>query len=142
MDTKEARVEWLACSESFLYFVDTYVWIENANEGGWIRLRLWPAQADVLLRVDANQFFVLLKARQLGLTWLLLAYILWLMLFKPAAAVAVFSKREEEARDLLDKRLKGMYQRLPEWMQCREIEKDSTTNWVLSNGSWCRAFST
>ena len=33
----------------------------------------------------------------------------------------IFSKRDEEAIELLDVRLKGIYERLPSWMQCRAV---------------------
>jgi hypothetical protein len=84
---------------------------------------------------------VILKARQLGLSWLVLAYALWLMLFHPAVTVLLFSKRDDEAVELLDFRLKGMHDRLPTWLQA-----DSYTNgkhqWLMANGSRAMAFPT
>ena len=41
---------------------------------------------------------VVLKARQLGISWLSLSYALWLMLFHPPATVLLFSLREEESQ--------------------------------------------
>lgn len=136
----EKKLEWTKCSESFLYFIDSYVQIYNATQKAWVPFKLWKSQAWVLRKLESNRLMVLLKARQLGQTWLMLAYVLWLMLFKPAAAIGIFSRREEEAIDLLDNRLKGMYSRLPEYLQSRETVTDSKKLWELSNGSWARAF--
>ena len=58
----------------------------------------------------------ILKARQLGLTWLCIAYALWLMIFRPGSTILLFSRRDDEAKELLS-RLVGMLIRLPAWMQ-------------------------
>jgi hypothetical protein len=44
--------------------------------------------------------FLVLKARQLGITLLACAYALWLMLFRPGSACVAYSFNEDEARKL------------------------------------------
>lgn len=134
--------EWLVCAESPLYFIHHYVFIYDAIALDWIPFRLWPAQARTLKVFFMYLLVVVLKARQIGMTWLALGFALWLMLFHPAATVLLFSKRDDEAIDLLDFRLKGMYQRLPPWMQARAVVSDSKHEWVLSNGSRAKALPT
>ncbi len=95
-----------------------------------------------LTTMQTKRFIVILKARQLGLSWLTLAYVLWEMLYRPAATVLLFSKRDDEAIELLDARLKGMYSRLPPWMRARRVDSDSDHDWLLSNGSNAKAFPT
>lgn len=133
--------EWLKCSQGADYFLDVYGWIYNATIRDWIRFELWPEQMRVLGRLSTSRQFLVLKARQLGLTCLVLGYALWLMVFRPAATVLLFSLRDNEAVELL-KRLKGMYQRLPAWCRCRSVVTDNDHEWVLSNGSIARAFPT
>lgn len=90
-----------------------------------------------------NLWIVILKARQLGLTWLCLAIGLWLALFHPISIILIFSRRDDEAKYLIsDERLKGMYKRLPSWMQAKEILRDSSHEFKLSNGSVFYAFPT
>ena len=137
---EDQKAEWLACQLSFAYFVDTYCKIYDATKGDWITFSLWEDQVSAAESLVDNRLNVILKARQLGLTWLVLAYILWLMLFHPSVTILIFSRRETEAIYLLDKRLKGMYQRLPEWMEVRTIISDSSHVWELSNGSVAYAF--
>jgi hypothetical protein len=84
----------------------------------------------------------MLKARQLGLTWLVLGYALWLVLFRPAATVLLFSRRDDEAVDLLRTRLRGIYDRLPAWLKVQSFGVDNDHEWRLSNGSRVLAFPT
>ena len=137
------KLEWLKCAHSPLYFVNEYVQIYDATQRDWIPFRLWKEQAKTLKSILNNLLVIVLKARQLGLTWLVLAFALWLMLFHPAATVLIFSRRDDEAVYLLGaERLKGMYNRLPTWMQVKAVEVDSGHEWSLSNGSVARAFPT
>ncbi len=136
--------EWLRCQASPAYFVDRYVQIYDKIGRGWVPFRLWRCQWEVLQAFDAEQQVVVLKARQLGLSWLALGfYGLWRPLFEPIAKVGIFSKRDDEAVYLLgDERLKGMYARLPAWLQARKVERSDAHSLVLSNGSSVRAFPT
>lgn len=125
-------------------FIQDYCRIYTPGEiaGVWAPFRLWDAQVDVLQTLHTAQLTVILKSRQLGLSWLVLAYALWLMLFRPAATVSVFSRRQEEAVYLLGpERLRGMFARLPKHLQL-PVLTDNDTHWQLGNGSVARAFPT
>lgn len=83
-----------------------------------------------------------LKSRQIGASWIVLAYALWDMIFQAIATVLIFSRRETEAKYLLSEfRLRGMFDRLPEWMKPRIIRDDKNL-FSLSNGSAAYAFPT
>lgn len=142
MTQSEIR-EILKCRASALYFIWTYCQIYDATSGTWVPFHLYPEQRDVLDTILNNLLTIILKARQLGMTWLVLAFALWLMLFRPIATVLLFSKRDDEATYLLGvERLKGMYVRLPKFLQARSVEVDNDHEWMLSNGSVARAFPT
>jgi hypothetical protein len=139
----DEKREWLKCSESAGYFIHTYCQIYDATTCVWRPFHLWPAQASTLYTVINNKLVIILKARQLGMTWLVLAFSLWLALFRPAATILIFSKRDDEAVYLLSLvRLRGMYVRLPDYIKCRETLASSDHEWMLSNGSSVRAFPT
>ena len=91
------------CRKSFAYFCDTYCQIlsDTGRGGEWIRFRLWPEQRRVAGLLQENRLVVVLKSRQVGLTWLAVAFSLWLLLFHPIATVLLFSRRDDEATDLL-----------------------------------------
>lgn len=142
VDQQRAKIEWLKCSENPTYFINEYCYIYNATDRDWIPFDLWAAQHRTLADLMDNRLIIILKARQLGLSWLVLCYSLWVMLFQPAATILLFSKRDEEAIELLSFRLKGIYQRLPEWMQAAAVGVDGKHDWHLSNGSSAKAFPT
>lgn len=140
--TAEQLKEWAKCYADPAYFVHTYCWVFNPNQEDWVPFHLWPAQTEVLYKFEDESLVVVLKARQLGLTWLALSFAMWLMLFRPSAAVGIFSRIEMDAKDLLDFRLKGIYDRLPDWMKADHVAEDNKSRWRLSNGSTAMAFAT
>jgi len=97
-------------------FVDTYCYCYDATSRSWVPLKLWPAQFSTLTTLKTANLVAILKARQLGLTWLCIAYALWLMIFRPGSTILLFSRRDDEAKELFS-RLFGTLQRLPTWTQ-------------------------
>lgn len=139
----DIKVEWLKCSKSCSYFVNNYCMIYDATLCEWIPFDLWAEQEVVLQRLVDNQLNVILKARQLGQTWLVLCFILWKMIFRPVFTALIFSRRENEAIYLLGKqRLRGVYNRLPKWMKVKTVLADASHEWALSNGSIAYGFPT
>ncbi len=137
------EAEVMLCAADCQYFITEYCRIYDPQDMDWIPFELWKEQIDALNLLLGHQFTIALKARQIGLTWLGLAVALWLMLFRPIATVLLFSKREDEAIYLLGpERLRGMYDRLPRWMQAAGIEVDNATQLKLSNGSVAYSFPT
>lgn len=62
---------------------------------------LWPAQERVLEQMQADRLLLLLKARQIGMTWLSCAYVLWRCLSEPYTTVLLFSQGQLEANELI-----------------------------------------
>lgn len=71
---------------------------------------LWPEQVRALEMIQAEARLIILKARQLGITWLILAEDLWDCLHHPGIVVLYFSKGQLEADELI-RRVAGMYAR-------------------------------
>ena len=139
---QKTKIELLKCKLSCAYFIKEYAKIYDATRKDWIPFKLWSAQEKTLETLLEKRLIIILKARQMGLTWLVLAYILWLMLFSPVVTAMLFSKRDTEAMYILgDERLQGMYKRLPDWMQFKaQPLANSAHNWILPNGSNAKAF--
>lgn len=138
----QIREEVVRCEKSFAYWCGRWVQVYDASSRSWLPFRLWPRQAEVAEVLQAERLVVMLKARQLGMSWLTTAYALWLMLFRPAATVLLFSKRDVEAVHLLSFRLNGIYGRLPEPMRARQVLVNNAHELRLSNGSAALAFPT
>lgn len=137
------------CRRSPHYFIDNYCHTltpgQNGKPGAWERITLWPHQQEGITALHTHDRLIVLKARQLGITWMVLFYIVWLMVWRSISTTLVFSRTDDEAMDLLDVRIKGIWERLPEWMKDAVVPNKTTDNkhhWKLSGGSSCTAFST
>lgn len=99
-------------------FIRLSVWIEDKTVPGNVsKFVLWPAQVKALLDILVHRLVVIVKARQLGLTWLVLAYAVWRMVFNHGFTVVALSRSEPDAIELVDYRLaKILMPRLPKWM--------------------------
>ena len=102
---------------SFLEFLH-YVWILDPPPmgAGEIKLELWPHLLDLVETLLLERLIVILKARQVGVSWLLAAYALWTVLYHRAAIVLMISKGQDEAAELLGK-AKFIHAHLPLPMQ-------------------------
>lgn len=95
---------------------------------------LWPAQQDVLDRMMQDRLLVILKARQLGITWLACGYVLWLCTQNPGKTVLVFSQGQNEANELID-RIRFLYQHHQNLSSLPTLTIDNTQELEWSNGS-------
>jgi len=99
------------------YFITDYVYIEDkGNPEGVTRFGLWPMQHDALDLILRNLFIIALKARQIGMTWLVLAYALWMMLRKKGCKIIAISKRDDPDAVELSARMQLMLRYLPKWL--------------------------
>lgn len=83
---------------------------QGRNDVRLVPFNLWPAQAEALDTLLTEDRVVILKARQLGITWLILAMDAWDCWHHPGVVILYFSKGLPEAQELI-KRVKGMYHR-------------------------------
>jgi hypothetical protein len=107
---------------SFLRFVLLWCWIEDKESQIAIPFNLWDSQRNILPKFLREPLLIILKARQLGLTWLCAAYALWLCITRPMQLVVVISAKEEWAVEFLE-RVKFIMRRLPGWMY-PDVDKD------------------
>jgi hypothetical protein len=85
----------------------------------------WHWQRGTLDGWIAHPLNLVLKARQLGITWLAVGYALWKLLTKPGTRVLVVSINEDEAIKVVN-RLFDMFHSLPEHLRFEaEITKPS-----------------
>jgi hypothetical protein len=120
-------------------FIDTHIIIDAAQDDGELGLMsftLWPAQRDLLGAIHAERLLLILKARQLGISWLCCAYALWLCVFKANRVVLIFSKSQDEANELT-RRVSVMYHRLGDALRSvlPALVKDNTEGIEWANGS-------
>ena len=92
---------------------------ERLGQGrGRVPLELFDYQTEVLEAFRTNRYMVVLKARQLGLTTMAMAYALWMLMFRPGSNIVLVSKNQttaDKALELVD----FMYQFIPESIKAR-----------------------
>jgi|TARA_Y100000310_G_scaffold166335_2_gene166046 hypothetical protein len=142
--TEEQRAElhevvvWEQARRDFIFFLD-YVRIQEPPPGlGTIKFVKWPHILELADVVLGNSLVVVLKARQLGFSWLVGAYSVWKVVFQPPAVVLMFSRGEVEANALLSK-AKFIYKELPEGWKTK-VAKDSNSQFELDSGAKILAF--
>jgi hypothetical protein len=132
------------CQDDFARFCGHCSILDSADVTGgtWIPFRLWPCQAEAAAAMQTARLLAVLKSRQMGLSWLAVAFTLWHLLLHPVATVLLFSRRDDEAVDLLRNRLRGMHARLPAWLRAGEGLVANDHEWHLASGSRAMAFPT
>lgn len=76
------ELERRRCASSFAYFVDNYCKIWTKEGGDPIDFKLWDFQKDAAEKMQHNRKVIFLKARQMGLSWLAMCFVVWNVLFK------------------------------------------------------------
>ena len=91
-------------------FIERHVSIEDP-QGRVIPFTLWPFQRKSVQALHEDGQVIVLKARRLGLSWLFLAYALWVAIFNQGIRVLVLCKNQDDASELLD-RIRRMRDRI------------------------------
>lgn len=90
------------CSKNLVYFVEKWGHIEDRDSAEVIvPFTLWDEQRQALNDMMSHKWTIILKARQLGISWLVLHYAVWLMLCHTGRSVIGLSKSEKEAQELV-----------------------------------------
>ena len=90
------------CARAADFFIERHCFIEEPD-GTAIPFKLWPFQRDVVVALEAGEPVIVLKARRLGLSWLVLCFALWLAIFNQGTRILVLCKTEGDATELLDR---------------------------------------
>lgn len=105
-----------ACRKDPAYFVEKYCHIEDKDALELIvPFKLWEGQKQALEVFATERLVVVLKARQLGFTWLALAEACRLLALNAGRTVIGLSRSEDEAKELV-RRLGVMLRYMPEFV--------------------------
>jgi hypothetical protein len=137
---QEILREIVLCSKDPVYFIENYAKISHPIRG-IVPFKLYPFQKEVLKDFKNNRFCSVLKARQMGISTLIAAYICWFMLFQKGKFVLAIATQTKVACNLVRK-TKRVYKNLPDWLRVSAITTDSETRFALANESVVVASST
>ena len=103
--------EYIKCKQNPHYFINKYVKVPHPQLGG-IPFQMYPFQQSLLQVYLRHRYSICLKPRQMGISMLVAAYMLWMALFHEHKYVLVVSIKQTVSRALL-RRIKFMYLNLP-----------------------------
>ena len=122
------------------YFITNYAKITHPLKG-LIPFKTFPFQKDALKNFEDHRFNIVLKARQLGLSTVTAAYVVWLMMFHKEKNVLVLATKFGTAANLV-KKVKTIMRNCPDWIRIAQVSVDNRTSFELTNGSQIKASST
>lgn len=115
-ETKRKLIKEIAkCKGDFLYFAETYLYIIDKSNNK-VGLKLNSAQNKILAELLKNNKLTILKARQLGSTTFVAAYLFWKTLFNTNERTAVIAHTREAAESIF-LMYKNFYNNLPRFLQ-------------------------
>jgi hypothetical protein len=118
-------IERALATRNFEDFLDYVRILEPPPGRGVIPFEKWPHLVETIDILDDERLLVILKARQVGISWLLAAYALWTAIYHRGAVVLELSQTEKVATALLGK-CKTILSLLPPHLQT-QVGQDSLT---------------
>lgn len=131
--TEEKKREIIKCGRDPIYFIKNYILIAHPLKG-IIPFNLFKYQEELINDFEHYRFNIILKARQLGITTLISAYIVWMMLFYRDKNILVLSTKLKTA-ELIVKTVKSIMKRMPDYIKISKIAIDNAASFEMDNGS-------
>jgi hypothetical protein len=132
------KQEYAECLKSPAYFMKKYCKIQHPTLGT-IPFNLYDFQTKTLESFRDEQFNIVLKARQMGISTLVSGYALWLMTFFTDKSILCIAINQETAKNIVTK-VTHMADFLPSWLRSECTEKNKLSM-RFKNGSNIRAAS-
>jgi hypothetical protein len=134
------KQEYVKCMTDPAHFMKKYCMIQHPTRGR-IQFHLYPFQDKVLHQFQKNNYNLVLKSRQLGISTLVAGFSLWMMIFHKDKNVLCIATKQDTAKNMVTK-VRFMYDNLPSWL--KGAEKPLENNKLLlklANGSQVKAVS-
>ena len=118
-------IEYERCRRDIVHYVRNHCVYEDKDAEELLQpFNMWDAQEEALLSIHDHRRNIIMKARQLGITWLVISYASWVLLLRSGRTVIGLSRTEEEAKELV-RRLAVEFGNMPSLIR----EKKNTKGW-------------
>jgi len=124
--------EMRKCAIEPHHFIKKYCLIQHPQKG-LIPFILYDYQEKTLFQFVKHRNNIILKARQLGISTLVAAYILWLILFHNDKNILVIATKRSVAKNIVTK-VRIMFENLPSWLRI-PTDENNKLGLRLVNGS-------
>jgi len=137
---EKIKEEFIKCSQDPVYFMKKYYTIQHPTRGRQL-FDLYPFQEKVLRLFQKYPDSIINKSRQLGISTLVSAYSLWLMIFNKDKNVLVIATKQDVAKNMVTK-VRFAYDNLPVWLRIGATAiENNRLSLRLTNGSQIKAVS-
>jgi len=121
--------------ELALFIARTAIEVPHDVSASVIPFELWPAQLEsVLPALERERLILFLKARQLGLSWVVCAYVLHRCMSYAAQTWLLFSQSQNDADELI-RRIGFLHDHHRDRSSFPALVKNNTDEWAWTNGS-------
>jgi len=117
-DTRLQNIEWFNCHDDPYYFLTNWAKTLDVHDEK-NPIKCFPDKEYIKILVDIwlnNQLLLVLKSRQMMMSWLFTTLYLWDVIFHEARMIFFQSKKAEDADDIL-KRSKFVWDNLPKFLK-------------------------
>jgi len=132
--------EIIKCGKNPSHFINSYCKIQHPTRG-LIPFATYPFQDDCIQDFLTHRLNVILKARQLGISTLVAAYLTWLALFHKDQNLLVIATKKSVAQNIIRK-VRTILAGLPKWLILPQVTGMSKQTVEFSNGSKIEAIPT
>jgi hypothetical protein len=112
----------------------TRIEVVGDQSNATVPFRLWDGQRTALEIMERERLIVFLKARQLGISWLVCGFALWLCTSLAGQPVLVYSQGQLEANELI-RRTGFLYEQHQQRDRLPALTRDNTGLLAWANGS-------
>jgi hypothetical protein len=117
--------ELLKCYGDVHYFIENYVKIQHPIKGN-IRFNMYQYQKNIVDIYEQSRFCIGTTARQMGITSLTSAYMLWKLTFESDFQIAVVVRNIASGQEIISRLMDAFYQ-LPDFLKqtvtCRNMRE-------------------
>lgn len=115
------------------FIEQTYLEVVDQQQTGVAPFHLWEGQRTALQAMEHERFVVCLKARQLGISWIVCGFALWTGMTFPNQTVLAYSQGQLEANELI-RRVSFLYHNHQLRDQLPALIRDNTSLLEWENG--------
>jgi hypothetical protein len=115
------------------FIESTYLEVTDSKIAGIAPFRLWDGQRRALATMEHDRLAVFLKARQLGISWVVCGFALWSGLTFPNQTVLAYSQGQLEANELT-RRVSVLYHNHARRIELPQLIRDNTSLLEWDNG--------
>jgi hypothetical protein len=108
--------EFAKCALDPYYFITEHCTFFDPQHGGVVKVHRLPHQNTLIKIIIAKKWVIILKPRQVGVTWTISGLLLHDTIFVPGANDLIFSRTDKEAAKTLRERCRYMWMNLPPFL--------------------------